>query len=70
MIALTGVGLLAVFLFVVLVFFVLVALFQWLWNITVPDVFPGVNAITFWQAFRLILIASMLFGGPAAAGGA
>ena len=46
----------------------LIAFFQWLWNITMPDVF-GVNEVTFWQAFRLIIIASILFGGPAAAGG-
>ncbi len=39
----------------------LVALFQWLWNITMPQVF-NLNPITFWQAFRLLLIAAFLFG--------
>jgi hypothetical protein len=36
------------------------ALFQWLWNITIPDIF-GLKQITYWQAFRLILIAAILF---------
>lgn len=38
------------------------ALLQWLWNITMPDVF-NFKKITYWQAFRLLLIASILFGG-------
>lgn len=38
-----------------------IALFQWLWNITMPQVF-SLTAITFWQAFRLLLIAAFLFG--------
>lgn len=49
-------------LLVLVVFFVVVTLFQWLWNITMPDVF-NLKAITYWQAFRLLLIAGLLFGG-------
>ncbi len=45
-------------------FFVIVYLFQWLWNITMPEVF-GLKVITYWQALRLLLIAGMLFGGGA-----
>ena len=41
-----------------------VGLFLWLWNITVPQVF-GLKTITFWQAFRLMLIAGILFNGGA-----
>jgi hypothetical protein len=55
-----------VFLFIPLVLavvFLITALLQWLWNITMPQVF-NLNEITFWQAFRLILIAGILFGGP------
>jgi hypothetical protein len=37
-----------------------VALFKWLWNSTMPQVFD-LKEITFWQGFRLILIASFLF---------
>ena len=37
-----------------------VALFQWLWNITMPQVF-NLNTVTFWQAFRLLLISAFLF---------
>lgn len=38
-----------------------IAFFQWLWNITMPEVF-NLNTITFWQALRLLLIAAFLFG--------
>ena len=37
-------------------------LFRWLWNMTIPEVF-GLKALTFWQAFRILLLASILFGG-------
>ena len=37
-------------------------LFQWLWNITMPEVFD-LRKIAFWQAYRLLLIAEFLFGG-------
>lgn len=37
-----------------------IALFRWLWNITMPQVF-NLNTVTFWQAFRLLLIAGFLF---------
>ena len=45
--------------------FVITALLQWLWNITMPDVF-NLKKISYWQAFRLLIIATILFG----AGGA
>ena len=38
-----------------------IVIFRWLWNITMPQVF-GLRPVTFWQAFRLLLIASFLFG--------
>ncbi|MDP6500850.1 MAG: hypothetical protein QF743_09105 [Candidatus Marinimicrobia bacterium] len=37
-------------------------LFQWLWNMTIPEVF-GFKMITYWQAFRIIIIAAILFHG-------
>jgi hypothetical protein len=40
----------------------LVLIFRWLCNITAPEVF-GLKTITFWQAFRLLILASILFGG-------
>lgn len=46
----------------IILFFLVIALLQWLWNITMPDVF-NLKPITYWQAFRLILIAGILFGG-------
>ncbi len=45
-----------------LLFFIAIAIFQWLWNITVPDIFK-IRAIGFWEAFRLLLLAAILFGG-------
>ena len=44
-------------------FFLLVWLLKWLWNITMPSVF-NLKSITYWQAFRLLLIAVILFGRP------
>jgi hypothetical protein len=45
----------------IVLFFVLVALFQWLWNITMPQVF-NLREITYLQAFRILLISGFLFG--------
>jgi hypothetical protein len=38
------------------------AIFQWLWNITMPQVF-GLKQIGFWLAFRLLLLAGFLTSG-------
>lgn len=46
----------------IIMLFVLSWVLKWLWNMTVPEVF-GLKTITFWQAFRLIIIAAILFGG-------
>jgi len=35
---------------------------QWLWNITMPELF-SMKQLSYWQALRLLLIASILFGG-------
>jgi len=45
----------------ILLFFVFVGIFQWLWNITMPQVF-NLRIITYWQAFRILLISGFLFG--------
>lgn len=50
-------------LLVVGIFFILAWLLQFLWNITMPQVF-NLKTITFWQSFRLLLISGILFGGP------
>lgn len=39
---------------------------MWLWNYVMPDVF-GVKEITFWQAWALAALASILFK-PASGG--
>jgi succinate dehydrogenase hydrophobic anchor subunit len=45
-----------------LILAIVTVLFRWLWNITMPDVF-GLKSLTFWQAFRILLLSSILFGG-------
>ena len=65
--AAAGIIPLMILLFVGLVFLITLLL-QWLWNITMPDVF-GLKQITFWQAFRLLIISGLLFGGPIVMGG-
>ena len=45
----------------ILVLFITTAILQWLWNITMPDVF-NLKEIEFWQSFRLIIISAILFG--------
>lgn len=42
--------------------FIGIAIFQWLWNITIPGIFKT-RQITFWEAFRLLLIGAMLGSG-------
>jgi len=42
--------------------FLAAAILCWLWNTTMPDVFE-LKKITYWQAFRLLLLAMILFGG-------
>lgn len=42
-------------------FFIASGLLMWLWNITIPEVF-GLRKIQYWQAFRLWVIAALLFG--------
>ena len=49
----------------ILIVMVATALLGWLWNITIPGIF-GIREITFWEAFRLLLISALLFGGPLA----
>ncbi len=45
----------------IVAFLILVGIFQWLWNITMPQVF-NLRMIRYWQAFRLLIIAGFLFG--------
>ena len=50
-------------LILVALFFVVPAILQWLWNETMPELFK-LPDLTYWQAFRLLLIAGILIGGP------
>ena len=44
---------------------IMVVIFRWLWNTTMPEVF-GLKELSFWQAFRIMLLAGILFGGQRA----
>ena len=55
-------GLLIMISLIIVVFMVIVLIFQLLWNSTMPQVFK-LGQITFWEAFRLLLIAGFLFRG-------
>jgi hypothetical protein len=52
----------------IIVAVVLGFLFGWfvehLWNWLMPDLF-GFKVITYWQGFGLVVLAKLLFGGPA-----
>jgi hypothetical protein len=47
----------------IVLLFLVAWLLKYLWNITMPQIF-NLNQVTYWQAFRLLLIAAILFGGP------
>jgi len=47
--------------FSIFVVLILVGVFKWMWNVTMPQVF-NLKRITYWQAFRLLIIAAFLFG--------
>ncbi|KLU58976.1 hypothetical protein CEB3_c49960 [Peptococcaceae bacterium CEB3] len=50
-----------VFVLWIALFFLLSAILMWLWNITITSIFD-VREITYWEAFRLLIIAGILFG--------
>ncbi len=60
-----GIGVLLAILVAIGFFFLVVWLFKWLWNITMPMI-SNLKTVTYWQAFRLLVIASILFGRPQA----
>lgn len=59
--SLVGPGMLSIILLYILFLFLSSALLMWLWNITITKIF-NIREITFWEAFRLMIIASLLFG--------
>ncbi len=40
----------------------LALILRWLWNSTLPELF-GIKPVTTWQAVKIMLITSLLFGG-------
>jgi hypothetical protein len=45
-----------------LIVVIIVTIFRWLWNTTMPEVF-GLKQLSFWQALKIMLLAGLLFGG-------
>jgi hypothetical protein len=62
MLATGAIDLLAIIAVAIIIFVITVFIFQLLWNTTMPQVF-GLRQITFWQAFRLLLLTGIIFGG-------
>ena len=58
-----GIGILVVALFFVLGFVVMA-----LWNWLMPPIF-GLHTITYWQAYGLLILSKILFGGLRGGGG-
>lgn len=56
------VGLIAGLILGLIALAVLGLVLQWLWNTTLPEVI-GVKEVTLFQAIKILLIASILFGG-------
>lgn len=52
-----GLVLLALLLFTAVLF-----LTQWIWNSTIADIFK-LRPITLWEAFKIILLSAIIFGG-------
>jgi hypothetical protein len=50
-----------VVLLIIALIFIVPAVVLWLWNITMPQVF-GLRTVSYWQSFRLCLLAGILFG--------
>lgn len=42
--------------------FLLVGVVQWLWNAVLPEI-AGVKPVTYWQAFGILVLSKLLFGG-------
>lgn len=48
--------------FIAAIMALIMALFVWFfWNAVIPDVIPGVRALSLWQAFCMSFLSSLLF---------
>ena len=47
----------------VLFLLILALIMRWLWNTTLPHVFPGVREVDTVQAIKIMFLAALLFGG-------
>ncbi len=56
------IGLIAGLIIGLIILAIITLIFRWLWNSTIPEVF-GLKSLSFGQAFKILLISSMLFGG-------
>ena len=58
----TVIGLVAGLIIGLVILAIVTLVFRWLWNTTVPEVF-GLRELSFWQSFKIMLLAGILFGG-------
>ena len=54
-------GWLVILLYIVPVVLIATVVLQWLWNITMPELFR-LPTLRYWQAVRLLIIAGFLLG--------
>ncbi|MDQ7093103.1 hypothetical protein REC12_05835 [Desulfosporosinus sp. PR] len=54
-------GIFSMLLVWIVALFILGGVLMWLWNITLTRIF-NIREITYWEAFRLLIIAAILFG--------
>jgi len=45
----------------IIIFLLMVWVFQQIWNWAVPEIFPGINSISYMQAVAVLFLASVLF---------
>ena len=57
-----AVGIIVGILIALVLIAIFVFVFRWLWNSTMPEVF-GVKALSFGQSLKILILASILFGG-------
>lgn len=56
-------GMFSMILLWIVLLFALSGVLMWLWNITITRIF-NIRSITYWEALRLLVITSILFGRP------
>lgn len=60
----SGIGAIGLLLLGLVFLFIVVFLIQSIWNSTISDIFK-IRQITLWEAFKILILSSILLGGSA-----